>query len=106
MPRLGHAILSYIALHTNGVPCYCNGDLPNAMYYLGKLGEGAWGVVTEAVQEGTGRRVAIKKIRMSKFREGTNFTALREIKALQEMKHENVVQLVDVFLQHEVIEFV
>jgi hypothetical protein len=29
----------------------------------GKLGEGAWGVVTAATQKSTGRKVAIKKIR-------------------------------------------
>ncbi len=59
--------------------------------------------MTEAIQERTGQRVAIKKVRMSTFREGHNFTALREIKALQEMHHDNVIELLDVFLQHEVI---
>jgi serine/threonine protein kinase len=29
----------------------------------GKLGEGAWGVVTEAIQKSTNRKVAIKRIR-------------------------------------------
>eukprot|EP00611_Tribonema_gayanum_P005058 TRINITY_DN1430_c0_g1_i6.p1 TRINITY_DN1430_c0_g1~~TRINITY_DN1430_c0_g1_i6.p1 ORF type:complete len:252 (-),score=63.79 TRINITY_DN1430_c0_g1_i6:582-1337(-) len=72
----------------------------------GKLGEGAWGVVTEAIQKSTGRKVAIKKIRTGKFREGVNFTALREIKMLQELKHENIVELVDVFFLQDAINLV
>ncbi|CAM9885181.1 unnamed protein product [Chrysoparadoxa australica] len=71
-----------------------------------KLGEGAWGVVTEATQKSTGRRVAIKKIGMGKFRDGVNFTALREIKFLQEIKHENIIELVDVFVVYDHINLV
>ena len=41
--------------------------------------------------------VAIKKIRLGKLKEGVNFTAIREIKLLQEIKHEHVIKLVDVF---------
>ncbi|CAB1100381.1 unnamed protein product [Ectocarpus sp. CCAP 1310/34] len=68
-----------------------------------KLGEGAWGVVTSATQKATGRVVAIKKIAMKlgKYTEGANFTALREIKLLQELKHDHIIELVDVFLIHE-----
>jgi cyclin-dependent kinase 7 len=73
---------------------------------LGKLGEGAWGVVVEAVQKSTGRRVAIKRVRMGKFREGVNFTALREVKVLQELRHENIVELLDVFMLYESINLV
>jgi uncharacterized protein (DUF486 family) len=43
--------------------------------------------------------------RMGKFREGVNFTALREIKILQEIKHENVIELIDVFFLHEVLAY-
>ncbi|CAM9304024.1 unnamed protein product [Choristocarpus tenellus] len=68
-----------------------------------KLGEGAWGVVTSATLKSTGQLVAIKKIAMKsgKYTEGANFTALREIKLLKELKHENIIELVDVFLVHE-----
>ncbi|CAM9448482.1 unnamed protein product, partial [Laminaria digitata] len=54
-------------------------------------------------QKATGRVVAIKKIAMKlgKYTEGANFTALREIKLLQELKHEHIIELVDVFLIHE-----
>ena len=60
-------------------------------------GEGTFGVVHEARVEATGERVAIKKIRLGKLKEGVNFTAIREIKLLQEIEHEHVIALVDVF---------
>ncbi len=61
------------------------------------LGEGTWGVVHQAEQKGTGRIVAIKKIKSERPEEGVNFTAVREIKLLREFKHENVIELVDCF---------
>ena len=63
----------------------------------GELGRGTWGVVHLASQKGTGRQVAIKKIKSPKVEEGVNFTAVREIKLLREFKHENIIELVDVF---------
>ena len=46
-------------------------------------------------QKATGRVVAIKKIAMKlgKYTEGANFTALREIKLLQELKHEHIIEV-------------
>jgi len=61
------------------------------------LGQGTWGVVHQAEQKGTGRIVAVKKIKSQKYDEGVNFTAIREIKLLREFKHENIIELVDVF---------
>ncbi|CEF98641.1 Serine/threonine-protein kinase, active site [Ostreococcus tauri] len=61
------------------------------------LGEGTYGVVHEARVKETNEVVAIKKIRLGKLKEGVNFTAIREIKLLQEIKHEHVIELVDVF---------
>lgn len=39
--------------------------------------------------------MAIKKIAMKlgKYTEGANFTALREIKLLQELKHEHIIEV-------------
>mmetsp|Transcript_37769 Transcript_37769/g.150601 ORF Transcript_37769/g.150601 Transcript_37769/m.150601 type:complete len:354 (-) Transcript_37769:2540-3601(-) len=62
-----------------------------------KLGEGAGGVVTQAEDVGTGRIVAVKKVRMGKAKDGISMEALREIKLLQEIKHPNVIELVDAF---------
>jgi cyclin-dependent kinase 7 len=61
------------------------------------LGQGTWGVVHMAIQKGTGRVVAIKKIKSERSEEGINFTAVREIKLLRELKHENIIELVDCF---------
>mmetsp|Transcript_28284 Transcript_28284/g.34957 ORF Transcript_28284/g.34957 Transcript_28284/m.34957 type:complete len:305 (-) Transcript_28284:154-1068(-) len=61
------------------------------------LGQGTWGVVHMAKQKHTSRIVAIKKIKSERPEEGINFTAVREIKLLREFKHENIIELVDVF---------
>ena len=64
---------------------------------IGALGSGTWGVVHSAEQNGTNRKVAIKKIKSERPEEGVNFTAIREIKLLREFKHPNIIELVDVF---------
>ena len=43
------------------------------------------------------KTVAVKKIRFGKDTEGVNVTALREIKLLKELRHPNVIEMVDVF---------
>lgn len=45
----------------------------------------------------TGRTVAIKKIRLGKYKEGVNVTALREIKLLKELHDPHVIELIDVY---------
>ena len=64
---------------------------------LDSLGQGTWGVVKLAEQKSTRRRVALKTIKSERQEEGINFTAIREIKLLREFKHENAIELVDVF---------
>ena len=66
------------------------------------LGEGQFATVYKArdklsVEE---RIVAVKKIKLgsrAEAKDGINRTALREIKLLQELHHQNVIELVDVF---------
>lgn len=63
-----------------------------------KVGEGTYAVVYLGKQLSTDRRTAIKEIKTGLFKDGLDMSALREVKYLQEMKHENVIELIDVFL--------
>ncbi|XP_023067537.1 cyclin-dependent kinase 3 isoform X2 [Piliocolobus tephrosceles] len=61
-----------------------------------KIGEGTYGVVYKAKNRETGQLVALKKIRLDLEMEGVPSTAIREISLLKELKHPNIVQLLDV----------
>jgi cyclin-dependent kinase 7 len=63
-------------------------------YNLGKfLGEGTWGSVYEATRRSDGLQVAVKRIKPMDPSLGMNFTALREVKYLRELKNVNVVDV-------------
>ncbi|KAI8350134.1 kinase-like domain-containing protein [Blakeslea trispora] len=62
-----------------------------------KVGEGTYAVVYSGRSISTGRKVAIKKIKMGQFKDGLDLTAIREVKYLQELRHPNVIELIDVF---------
>ncbi|KAJ3017310.1 Cyclin-dependent kinase 20 [Thoreauomyces humboldtii] len=64
---------------------------------LGKIGEGAHGVVLKAKSVETGEIVALKKVPLRRLEDGIPNTILREIKALQEIDHQNVVKLLSVY---------
>ncbi|NXC18917.1 CDK3 kinase, partial [Corythaeola cristata] len=61
-----------------------------------KIGEGTYGVVYKARNKRTGQVVALKKIRLDAETEGVPSTAIREISLLRELKHPNIVRLLDV----------
>lgn len=64
------------------------------------LGEGQFATVYKARDVDTDKIVAVKKIKIGSKEEaqdGINRTALREIKLLHELSHENVIGLLDVF---------
>eukprot|EP01079_Euglenida_sp_SAG-EU17-18_P001873 gene1873-2957_t len=79
---------------------------------LGPIGEGTYGVVIKARHKETGQIVAIKKFKETDegicvalchgskptlADEHVRKTAVREIRNLKQLKHENIVQLLDVF---------
>jgi hypothetical protein len=41
----------------------------------------------------TGRRVAIKKIKVGQFKDGLDMSAIREVKYLRELHHSNVIEV-------------
>jgi len=61
-----------------------------------KVGEGTYGVVYKARDLKTHQLVALKKIRLETEDEGVPSTAIREISLLRELRHQNVVRLIDV----------
>ncbi|KAI0983491.1 hypothetical protein GJ496_010093 [Pomphorhynchus laevis] len=64
------------------------------------LGEGQFAVVYKATDIETGQTVAVKKIKLGdryQTADGINQTALREMKFLPEIHHDNIIQLLGVY---------
>ena len=98
---IGAIISSPIARAQRKMRSYTRGEL---------LGEGTFGKVYCAFERGGGRAVAIKRLHNAiSSKEGAELPMLREIMLLHELKHENVVELLDVYCQdgsiHLVFEF-
>ncbi|XP_037680735.1 cyclin-dependent kinase 20-like [Choloepus didactylus] len=60
---------------------------------LGRIGEGAHGIVFKAKHVETGEIVALKKVALRRLEDGIPNQALREIKALQEMEDNQYVSV-------------
>lgn len=60
---------------------------------------GTYGVVYKGKHKKTGEIVAMKKIRLESEDEGVPSTAIREISLLKELKHPNIVSLMDVLME-------
>jgi len=77
---------------------------------MGTIGEGTYGVVLKARHKETGQIVAIKKFKESDEDEQVRKTALREVRILKQLKHDNIVNLIEVFRRkgklHLVFEYV
>ncbi|NXK56736.1 CDK3 kinase, partial [Chauna torquata] len=80
--------------------CSCEAEAMEAFQQVfqkvEKIGEGTYGVVYKARNKRTGQLVALKKIRLDSETEGVPSTAIREISLLKELKHPNIVRLLDV----------
>lgn len=71
-----------------------------------KLGEGTWGIVYEATRKVDGMKVAIKRMKGRDAHYGIDFTAIREVKVLKEIKGPNVVDLLDVYISGGIVHLV
>lgn len=63
---------------------------------MAKVGQGTFGEVFKARNRKTNQIVALKKVRMENEKEGFPMTALREIRILQLLNHDNIVNLVEI----------
>ncbi|KAJ7523784.1 hypothetical protein O6H91_18G062600 [Diphasiastrum complanatum] len=63
---------------------------------LEQIGEGTYGQVYMAREKATAEIVALKKVRMDNEKEGFPITAIREIKILKKLHHENVIKLKEI----------
>ncbi|KAL7065031.1 hypothetical protein AAHC03_05016 [Spirometra sp. Aus1] len=63
---------------------------------LEQVGEGTYGHVYKARDRITGEFKALKKVRLENEREGFPITAVREIKILRQLRHENIVNLCEI----------
>ena len=70
------------------------------------LGSGTYGEVWMYLDTEKSIQVAVKTIKVINQGEGINFTALREIMLLQELKHPNIISLQDVYLKNSNIHLV
>ena len=68
----------------------------NEFEVLAKIGEGTFGVVTRARDPRTGELVALKKIKFIEQWKDFPITTMREIRALRQLRHPNVVELKEV----------
>ena len=67
---------------------------------VSQVGEGTFGKVYKAMNNVSKNLVALKRIRMETERDGFPVTAMREIKLLQSLKHENVIRLYEMMVSN------
>lgn len=97
-----------IASFTGGVPettlddvgyPFPTSDDPSILFEkIGQVGEGTYGKVYKARNGKTGKLMALKRIRMKAEKDGFPITAMREIKLLQKLKHDRIVQLQEIMV--------
>ncbi|XP_043390339.1 cyclin-dependent kinase 20 isoform X3 [Chelonia mydas] len=81
-----------------GVPVQTSQPSMDQYSILGRIGEGAHGIVFKAKNIESGETVALKKVALRRLEDGIPNQALREIKALQEIEeNQHVVKLKAMF---------
>lgn len=66
-----------------------------------QVGEGTYGKVYKAVNQVSGTTSALKRLRLETEREGFPVTALREIKLLQSLRHDNIISLKEMMVEEK-----
>ena len=64
---------------------------------IGQIGEGSYGMVMKCRHKETGQLVAIKKFLESEDDKNVKKIAVREVKMLKQLRHENLINLIEVF---------
>ncbi|KAJ3160556.1 TFIIH complex serine/threonine-protein kinase subunit kin28 [Geranomyces variabilis] len=72
------------------------GGLPHHRFLCGPGRQTLTGVALVCEPDGR-RKIAIKKFKIGEYKDGMDKSAIREVKVLQELKHPNVIELIDVF---------
>ncbi|KAK0557689.1 TFIIH complex serine/threonine-protein kinase subunit kin28 [Tilletia horrida] len=78
-------------------PAAANAQVRNSYAKIEKVGEGTYASVFLAKNVHTEAKVAIKMIKVVSNADGMDMTALREVKFLKELKHPNVIRMLDIF---------
>jgi CTD kinase subunit alpha len=73
-------------------------DMP-IYHRVSMVGEGTYGKVYKASNNLTKELVALKRIRMENEKDGFPITAVREMRLLQALKHENIVSLLEMMVE-------
>ena len=81
-----------------------NLEVRNLYAKIEKVGEGTYASVFLAKNVKTGRKVAIKKIKIVSNANGMDVTAIREVKFLRELRHPNVIQVGGRHPKHQAVD--
>jgi len=63
-----------------------------------KVGEGQYAVVYQGHDSISKKKVAIKKIKVGQFKDGLDMSAIREVKYLRELLHQNIISVCSALL--------
>ena len=99
--RLAHCLPSVLELHQGQGHKGRRGDIcrrvsrcvPRRRRGASTLGGSLTGCAPPGREAATGRKIAIKKIKVGLFKDGLDMSAIREVKYLRELRHPNVIEV-------------